>query len=86
MSLAPAASSSLKWESSGTCFELWNIMCSKRCANPVRPGASLAGPTWYHKLTATIGSPRFGLRITSSPLGSVIFSNASWGMSDARRV
>src|SRR5688572_154955 len=85
MSLAPAASSSLKCESSGTCFELWNIMCSKRWANPVRPGASLAGPTWYHRLTATIGSPRFGLSITSSPFGSVIFSNVSCGMSEGRR-
>ena len=28
-----------------TCFEPWNIMCSKRCANPVRPGSSFAGPT-----------------------------------------
>ena len=38
MSLPPAASSNLKCESPGTCFEPWNIMCSKRCAKPVRPG------------------------------------------------
>ena len=35
-------------------------MCSKRCAKPVRPGSSLAGPTWYQRLTATIGSARRG--------------------------
>jgi hypothetical protein len=75
----------LKCESSGVCSELWNIMCSKRCANPVRPLASNAGPTWYHRFTATIGSPRFGLRMTSSPFGSVTFSNVSCGMSEVRR-
>ena len=37
-SLPPAASSSWKCASAGTCFEPWNIMCSNRCANPVRPG------------------------------------------------
>src|SRR5688572_14500761 len=72
--------------SGGTCFELWNIMCSNRCANPVRPTASLAGPTWYHRFTATIGSRRSWLRITSSPFGSVYFSNWSRGMSFAALV
>ena len=41
----PAPSSDLKCVSPGTCFDPWNIMCSKRCAKPVRPGSSLAGPT-----------------------------------------
>ena len=78
-SLAPAASSKRMWESSGTCFELWNIMCSKRWANPVRPGSSLTGPTWYHRLTDTIGNRAFWLRITSRPFGSVYFSNGRRG-------
>src|SRR6476620_11833947 len=30
-------------------------MCSKRWANPVRPGASFLEPTWYQALLATIG-------------------------------
>ena len=32
------------------------MMCSKRCANPVRPGFSRADPTWYHAFTATSGT------------------------------
>ena len=32
-----------------------NIMCSNRCANPVRPGFSSFEPTWYHSSTCTIG-------------------------------
>ena len=58
-------------------------MCSKRCANPVRPGSSLAGPTWYQRLTATMGTRASRLRITSRPFGSVYFSNAMRGMSFA---
>src|SRR5688572_15814200 len=56
-------------------------MCSNRWANPVRPAASLAGPTWYQRLTAVIGSPRFGLRMTSSPLGNEYFSTWMRGIS-----
>jgi hypothetical protein len=33
-----------------------NIKCSKRWANPVRPGFSFAEPTWYHTFTVTIGT------------------------------
>src|SRR5215470_4952285 len=54
-------------------------MCSKRCANPVRPGLSFLDPTWYHWFTCTIGSLRSTCRITWSPLGSVYFSNSSFG-------
>jgi len=32
------------------------MMCSNRCANPVRPGFSSADPTWYHVFTATTGT------------------------------
>src|SRR5437763_837668 len=32
-----------------------NIKCSKRCANPVRPGSSSLEPTWYQRSTATPG-------------------------------
>src|SRR5688572_18244975 len=56
-------------------------MCSNRWAKPVRPAASLAGPTWYQRFTATIGRPRFGLRTTSSPFGSVYFSSWMRGIS-----
>src|SRR6266542_3739154 len=62
-------------------------MCSKRCANPVRPGRSFFEPTWNHSFTCTIGSLRSTCRITCSPFGSVNFSNASFGVSaeaDAR--
>jgi hypothetical protein len=43
------------WESGSTFFEPLNIMCSKRCAKPVRPGFSFFEPTWYHSDTCTIG-------------------------------
>ena len=56
-------------------------MCSNRCANPVRPGSSLAGPTWYQMLVATIGSRWSSDRITSRPFGKVYFSKAIFGMS-----
>ena len=38
------------------CSEGWNIRCSKRWANPVRPGFSFLEPTWYQTLTATMGA------------------------------
>ena len=72
--------------SPGTCFEPWNIMCSNRCAKPVRPGSSFAGPTWYQMFTATSGSRWSSDRITSRPLGSVYFSNAIFGTSVCRDV
>ena len=54
-----------------TWAEPWNIMCSKRCANPVRPGSSSRDPTSYQRLTATDGAPWSGLAITRRPLASV---------------
>ena len=44
MLLAPAASRYRKCAFSPTYLEPSNIMCSKRWANPVSPGRSLAGP------------------------------------------
>src|SRR5260370_40737778 len=58
-------------------------MCSNRCANPVRPGNSFAGPTWYHKFTATIGSRRSSEKITSSPFSSLYFANFNCGTTRA---
>src|SRR6266704_4361890 len=56
-------------------------MCSNRCANPVRPGTSFAGPTWYHRFTATIGTLWSSERMTSSPFCSLYLSNLSCGTS-----
>ena len=55
-------------------------MCSNRCAKPVRPGFSFFEPTWNHWFTCTIGSLRSTCRMTCRPLGSVYFSNSSFGM------
>src|SRR4051812_8017291 len=66
-----------------TCFEPENIMCSKRCANPLRPGVWLAAPTWYQTSTATCGSRWSSLRITVSPFGSTYFSNLISGSAAA---
>ena len=46
-------------------------MCSKRCAKPVRPGASRPVPTWYQTYTATSGSEWSSCTTTLSPLGRV---------------
>src|SRR5574340_738809 len=54
-------------------------MCSNRWAKPVRPGFSLAGPTWYQRFTATSGSRWSSTRITSSPFFSLYLSNWMWG-------
>ena len=54
-----------------TLAEPWNMTCSKRWANPVRPGSSSREPTSYQRLTATDGAPWSGLAITRSPLCSV---------------
>src|SRR5687768_7598664 len=51
------------------------MTCSKRCANPVRPGTSFFEPTWYQTSTVTVGVDRSGARMTFRPLGSVIRSN-----------
>src|SRR5688572_21885973 len=45
-------------------------MCSKRWANPVRPGFSCLLPTSYHRLTATIGALSSTDRTTRRPLSS----------------
>ena len=47
------------------------MMCSNRCANPVRPGRSSDEPTWYQVFTATTGTEWSSCRSTCSPLGSV---------------
>src|SRR5213595_3951765 len=52
-------------------------MCSKRCANPVRPGRSFADPTWYQRFTATIGAVWSSDSVTNSPFGN---ENVSIGM------
>src|SRR5688500_12457657 len=56
---------------SSTFFEPSNIKCSKRCAKPVRPGRSLAEPTWYHMFTDTTGTVVSRCRITVNPLARV---------------
>src|SRR5262245_41336894 len=58
-------------------------MCSKRCAKPVRPGPSCAGPTRYQRFTATMGSRRSCTRITCSPFFRVYLSNGMVGRSRA---
>src|SRR5215207_10081517 len=52
-------------------------MCSKRWAKPVRPGRSFADPTWYQRLTATIGAVWSSESVTNSPFGN---ENVSIGM------
>src|SRR3954463_7837798 len=47
------------------------MRCSKRCANPVRPGFSRAEPTWYQTLTVASGTVWSSCMITCSPFGSV---------------
>ena len=42
-------------DSGSTFFEPLNIMCSNRCAKPVRPGFSFLEPTWYQTDRCTIG-------------------------------
>src|SRR5215471_21317297 len=54
-------------------------MCSNKCANPVRPGFSYIGPTWYHRFTATRGRRWSSERMTSSPFASLYFSYVIWG-------
>src|SRR5712675_3191194 len=61
------------------CLVPLNIMCSKRWANPLRPGVWLAAPTWYQTLTETCGRRWSSLRMTVSPLGSRYFSNLRSG-------
>src|ERR1700720_3998938 len=63
------------WALPGTCLEPSNIMCSNKCAKPVRPGNSFAGPTWYQIFVETSGSRWSSDRITTSPFASVYFSN-----------
>src|SRR6185436_7320528 len=56
-----------------------NIMCSKRCAKPVRPAFSLAGPTWYQMFTETSGRVWSSERTTSKPFFNLYFSNGMVG-------
>src|SRR5438105_15350287 len=87
MPVAPAPASSLKCTLSPfgpwTCFEPENIMCSNKCAKPVRPGASFAGPTWYQRFTATMGKRWSSLTMTVSPFGNLKVSYFSVGMPEA---
>src|SRR5690606_21140081 len=46
------------------------MMCSKRCANPVRPGRSCDEPTWYQMFVAIVGVVVSRCRITVRPFGS----------------
>src|SRR5437867_9372829 len=48
-----------------------NMMCSNRCANPVRPVSSSLDPTWYQVLTVTSGREWSSWTSTLRPLGSV---------------
>src|SRR5215208_1593950 len=52
-------------------------MCSKRWANPVRPSRSFAEPTWYQRLTATIGAVWSSESVINNPFGN---ENVSMGM------
>src|SRR5437867_6475036 len=54
-----------------------NMMCSNRCANPVRPVSSSLDPTWYQVLTVTSGREWSSWTSTLRPLGSV---NVVYGM------
>ena len=47
------------------------MMCSNKCADPVRPGRSSPDPTWYQMFTDTTGTEWSSWRITCKPLGSV---------------
>ena len=76
-SVAPTSSNGSK-NSPWWFSEPWNIRCSNRCAKPVRPAGSSLQPTWYQRLTATIGALRSVCTITRRPLGRV---NCSYGMS-----
>src|SRR5262249_6725383 len=64
----PTRSTSSKCRFFGTCSEPWNIMCSKRCANPVFPSGSFREPTPYQRFTATMGTVRSWDRTTLRPL------------------
>jgi hypothetical protein len=68
--LPPARSTSWKCSPFFTLAEPWNIMCSNRCAKPVRPGRSLRAPTSYHTSTAATCDERSGARMTVRPLPS----------------
>ena len=52
----------------GTCLLPWNITCSKRCAKPFLPAGSSFEPTWYQRLTVTMGVRWSSWRMTSRPL------------------
>src|SRR5207245_3248177 len=63
------------------CLLPLNIMCSKRWANPLRPGVWLAAPSWYQTLTETWGRRWSSLRTMVRPFGSRYFSNLRSGSS-----
>ena len=71
--LCPPMLASIDACSSGsTFFDPLNIMCSNRCAKPVRPAFSSFDPTWYQSSTCTIGVESSGDSTIVRPFGSVI--------------
>ncbi len=65
--------------SGSTFLEPLNIMCSKKCAKPVRPGFSFFDPTWYHSSTWTMGVDLSWCSTTTMPLGSTSRWYSSFG-------
>ena len=54
-------------------FDPSNMTCSNRWAKPVRPASSFLDPTWYQRLTPTVGSAWSSWSTTCRPLDSVNF-------------
>src|SRR5258707_11412749 len=61
------------------CFVLLNMMCSKRCAKPLRDSGSSFEPTWYQTWIATVGLESSRALTTVIPFGSVRTRYASLG-------
>ena len=76
LALSPPPERSTSWKCSAfrTLADPWNIMCSNRWAKPLRPGTSLALPTWYQRFTVTIGVEWSSESTTWRPLDSVYVS------------
>src|SRR5262249_15633315 len=66
-----------------TFFDPLNIRCSNRCAKPVRPGFSFFDPTWYVRLTCTIGVEWSSDSTTVRPFGSVVIWYWNFGGREA---
>ncbi len=61
-----------------------NIMCSRKCAMPVAPRASLREPTRYQTWKDTIGLRWSSSSSTRSPLSSVSATTPSAAQADAQ--